>query len=160
MGPMRTLAHGARAPEFELPDQAGRPRRLSTLLQRGSVVLFFYPAALTGGCTREACHFRDLHEEFAEVGARPVGISMDPVDRQARFDGRENLGLLLLSDATGEVATAYGVRRRYLTPVKRATFVIGRDGVVSEVVSSEFSMHVHADRALQVLGRHDPARPR
>lgn len=150
---MRTLARGSQAPEFELPDQAGRPRRLSALLERGSVVLFFYPAALTGGCTREACHFRDLHEEFGELGARPVGISMDPVEKQARFDGKESLGLLLLSDTTGAVATAYGVRRRFLTPVKRATFVIGRDGVVSDVVSSEFSMHVHADQALQALGR-------
>ena len=151
MGHVRTLTRGTRAPDFELQDQAGRPRRLSTLLERGSVVLFFYPAALTAGCTREACHFRDLHEEFEEVGARPVGISPDHVEKQARFDAKESLGLLLLSDAGGSVAAAYGVRRRFLTPVRRATFVIGRDGVVSEVVTSEFSMHLHADQALAAL---------
>lgn len=73
------------------------------------------------------------------------------MDKQARFDAREGLGLLLLSDAGGSVAGAYGVRCRFLTPVKRATFVIGRDGVVNAVVTSEFSMHVHADQALAAL---------
>jgi peroxiredoxin Q/BCP len=148
---MRTSARGTRAPDFELPDQAGRPRRLSTLLERDSVVLFFHPAALTAGCTKEACHFRDLHDEFADVGARPVGISLDRVDKQARFDAREGLGPLLLSDAGGSVAGAYGVRRRFLTPVKRATFVICRDGVDNAVVTSEFSMHVYSDQALAAL---------
>ena len=148
---MATLTRGAPAPDFELPDQHGRPQRLSPLLHRGSVVLFFYPAAMSHGCTREACHFRDLREEFADVGARPVGISMDSVERQRQFEGREDLGLTLLSDRTGEVAGAYGVRRRFLTPVKRATFVIGTDQVVTDVITSEFSMHVHADAALESL---------
>jgi peroxiredoxin Q/BCP len=127
---MATLTRGTRAPDFELPDQHGAPQRLSGLLHRGSVVLFFYPAAMSPGCTREACRFRDLREEFADVGARPVGISMDPVERQRRFEGRDELGLTLLSDRTGEVALAYGVRRRFLSPVRRATFVIGTDQAV------------------------------
>lgn len=148
---MRTLAQGEQAPDFELSDQRGEPQRLSALLQRGTVVLFFYPGAMTTGCTREACHFRDLREEFADVGALPVGISMDPVERQRRFDERDGLGLTLLSDPTGEVARAYGVRRRFLTPVKRATFVIGPDQVVAGVVTNEFSMNVHADTALESL---------
>jgi peroxiredoxin Q/BCP len=118
------------------------------------VVLFFNPAALTSGCTKGACHFRDPHGEFEEVGARAVGISLDTVDKQARFDGKEGPGLLLLCDTSGEVATAHGVRRRFLTAAKRATFVISRDGVVSDVISSEFSMHAHSDHALEAeLGR-------
>src|SRR6201991_2013492 len=71
--------------DFELPDQTGTPRKLSALLSDGPVVLFFYPAAMTPGCTKEACHFRDLAGEFAAVGANRVGISVDPVAKQAKF---------------------------------------------------------------------------
>jgi peroxiredoxin Q/BCP len=70
---------GDPVPDFELPDQDGGPRRLSTLVSQGPVVLFFYPAAMTGGCTAESCHFRDLAAEFAQAGAQRVGISTDSV---------------------------------------------------------------------------------
>src|SRR5258708_4617194 len=68
--------------DFELPDETGAPRRLSGLLADGPVVLFFYPAAMSLGCTVESCHFRDLIGEFKAVGAQPVGISADRVERQ------------------------------------------------------------------------------
>jgi peroxiredoxin Q/BCP len=115
------------------------------------VVLFFYPGAMTGGCTKEACHFRDLAVEFKELGAQRLGISMDPVRRQHQFSETHGFDYPLLSDESGEVATAYGVRRRFLTPVKRATFVIGTDRTVRAVVTSELDMQVHADRALAAL---------
>ena len=149
---MKSLRIGELAPEFELPDQTGRRRSLAGLLQEGSVVLFFYPAALSGGCTKQACHFRNLRAEFAATGAQAVGISMDTVDTQSEFDTKESLGMPLLSDADGAVATAFGVRRKYLTPVKRATFVIAPDRRIIEVIETEWSMDRHADTALQVLG--------
>lgn len=71
--------------DFELPDQTGKQRKLSALLSDGPVVLFFYPAAMTPGCTKEACHFRDLAAEFTAVGASRVGISADSVQKQAKF---------------------------------------------------------------------------
>jgi hypothetical protein len=71
--------------DFELPDETGAPRRLSGLLADGPVVLFFYPAAMSLGCTVESCHFRDLIGEFKAVGAQPVGISADRVERQRHF---------------------------------------------------------------------------
>ena len=71
--------------DFELPDQTGTPRRLSTMLADGPVVLFFYPMAMTKGCTAEACHFRDLAGEFADAGAQRVGISLDAVEKQKQF---------------------------------------------------------------------------
>ncbi len=148
---MKTIAEGATAPGFELPDQDGKPLRLSDLLLAGPVVLFFYPAAMTPGCTKEGCHFRDLAAEFAALGAQRVGISADPVERQRRFADQHGFDYPLLSDVTGEVATAYGVRRRLLTPVKRVTFVIDTAGTVRAVVGSELNMNVHADRALSVL---------
>ncbi len=148
---MKTIEEGAVAPDFELPDQSGTPRQLSDLLAAGPVVLFFYPAALSSGCTSEACHFRDLVAEFAAVGAQPVGISTDAVGKQAQFDARNGLGYPLLSDADGAVATEMGVKRRFLTPVKRVTLVIGRDRRIEKVISSEFSMATHADEALAHL---------
>ena len=70
--------------DFELPDENGTPRRLSELLAAGPVVLFFYPAAMTYGCTKESCHFRDMKAEFEAVGAQRVGISADKVEKQKR----------------------------------------------------------------------------
>jgi len=143
---------GDKAEDFELPDETGTLRRLTELLADGPVVLFFYPAALTPGCTAEACHFRDLAAEFAAVGARPVGISGDSVERQQEFAGRHTLRMPLLSDADGAVRDRFGVRRGFtLAPTKRVTFVIGQDRTVLEVVRSELRMNTHADRALAVL---------
>ncbi|MER6037646.1 MULTISPECIES: peroxiredoxin [unclassified Streptomyces] len=143
---------GDKAEDFALPDETGTVRRLTELLADGPVVLFFYPAALTPGCTAEACHFRDLAAEFAAVGARPVGISGDSVERQQEFAGRHTLGMTLLSDADGAVRDRFGVRRGFtLAPTKRVTFVIGQDRTVLEVVRSELRMNTHADRALAVL---------
>lgn len=134
--------------DFALPDETGAERHLSELLGEGPVVLFFYPAALTAGCTAEACHFRDLAAEFAAAGARPVGISGDTVDRQQEFAGRHTLGFPLLSDAEGTVRERFGVKRGFsLAPTKRVTFVIAQDRTVLEVVRSELRMSAHADRA-------------
>jgi thioredoxin-dependent peroxiredoxin len=148
---MKTLAPGSPAPDFELPDQDGRPVRLSETLEGGPVVLFFYPIAMTAGCTKEACHFRDLAVEFKELDAQRLGISTDPVAKQQRFSEQHAFDYPLLSDEAGEVAAAFGVRRRLITPVKRATFVIDTDRTVLEVIASELNMDVHADAALAAL---------
>jgi peroxiredoxin Q/BCP len=141
--------------DFTLPDETGASRSLSELLGDGPVVLFFYPAALTAGCTAEACHFRDLAAEFAAAGARPVGISGDTVDRQQEFAGRHTLGFPLLSDTEGTVRERFGVKRGFsMAPTKRVTFVIAQDRTVLEVVRSELRMSAHADRALAALRDH------
>ncbi|MCO1593568.1 peroxiredoxin [Micromonospora sp. RHAY321] len=141
--------------DFELPDETGTPRRLSEFLAAGPVVLFFYPAAMTRGCTAESCHFRDLAAEFAAVGASRVGISRDSVRKQAEFSRLHGFDYPLLSDPDGVIAQRFGVRRRLpLGPLsmKRMTFVIGADRRVVEVIHSEVSMNDHADRALRALG--------
>jgi len=144
---------GDLAPDFELPDEDGVPRRLSELTATGPVVLFFYPAAMTPGCTAESCHFRDMKAEFEAAGAQRVGISADDVEKQKRFSDKHEFDYPLLSDPDGAVATQFGVRRRVtvLTPTKRATFVIGTDRRVLGVVRSEVRMNLHADRALAIL---------
>src|SRR6201996_4017165 len=170
---------GEKAPDFTLYDHNGRPRTLSGLLSGGPVVLFFFPKASSPICTAQACHFRDLSNEFARVGAQRVGISTDTVDKQAHFAQQRSFDYPLLSDADGEVSELFGVHRgRFdklrssvvardearrsrharrrgllarLLPVRRTTFVIDTDLVILNVVSSEVRASVHADRALSFL---------
>ena len=142
---------GDAVPDFELPDQNGVPHRLSTLLKDGPVVLFFYPAAMTAGCTAETCHFRDLGAEFAAAGAQRIGISPDTVDKQQQFAQKHSFDFPLLADSDRRVAETFGVKRSRFSPVKRSTFVIGADQKVRAVIHSEFSMNKHADEALAVL---------
>jgi len=146
------LGAGDHVQEFSLPDQTGTQRSLSELLADGPVVLFFYPAAMTTGCTKESCHFRDLKAEFDAVGATRVGISMDSVDKQAEFSDKHAFDYPLLSDLGGEVARQFGVKRRFdVLKTRRSTFVIDQDMTIKTVISSETSMTSHADKALDVL---------
>jgi peroxiredoxin Q/BCP len=139
------------APEFDLPTQDGTRLKLSEALENGPVVLFFYPRAMTPGCTKESCHFRDLAAEFAAAGAQRIGISVDDVDRQQKFADKNGFDFPLLSDPDRAVAKAYGVKRPGPLMNARATFVIGEDGRVVEVIKSEVNMDTHADKALAAL---------
>jgi len=140
------------APDFELPDQHGVPRRLSAMLRDGPVALFFYPVASSGGCTKELCSVRDSSADFEAVGAQRVGISRDSVAAQLRFAEANGFDFPLLSDADGAVCAAYGVARSMAAaPVKRHTVVVGTDGRVADVVKSEFRFGRHAAKALDVL---------
>lgn len=145
------LQPGGTAPDFTLYDQSGQPVTLSHELEAGPVVVFFYPRAMTRGCTAESCHFRDLRDEFQRVGARPIGISTDTMDRQAEFERRNSLGLTLVSDPDRAVARRFGVKRPGPLFNRRATFVIDTDRRVLAAFSSELNMETHADRALQAL---------
>ncbi len=149
------MREGDEVPDFELPDQTGTPRRLSTLLADGPVVLFFYPAAMTGGCTREACHFRDLAAEFQAAGAQRIGISADAVDKQKQFSDTHTFDYPLLADTDRKVAESLGVKRGGLLgklgPVKRHTFVIGQDRRIKKIIVSETKFELHADEALKAL---------
>ena len=143
---------GDHVADFQLPDETGTTRSLKEFLDSGPLVLYFYPAAMTSGCTAESCHFRDLAAEFTEVGASRVGISPDQVEKQKQFSDKHSFDFPLLSDPDGTVAKQFGVRRSFgplLT--RRQTFVIDSDGTVLEVIKSELRMSVHADKALEVL---------
>jgi peroxiredoxin Q/BCP len=143
---------GDTVPDFELLDDQGNSRTLTELLTHGPVVLFFYPAAMSPGCTAESCHFRDLAKEFTDVGAQRVGISPDEVDKQAKFTTKHSFDYPLLADPDGKVATIFGARRKFAPlATRRMTFVIDTDRTVLEVIKSEVRMGVHADRALAAL---------
>ena len=154
------MKRGDQVAEFELPDETGTVRSVTELLANGPIVLFFYPAAMTPGCTKEACHFRDMASEFAAVGAGRVGISTDAVEKQAKFADQQKFDYPLLSDTDGKVATQFGVKRGLLgklMPVKRTTFVIDTDRTVLDVIASEFGFDSHADKALEVLRQRQSA---
>jgi len=137
--------------DFELATDDGATLHLSEQLAQGPVVLFFYPKALTSGCTKESCHFRDLAAEFAAVGAQRLGISADPVDRQRKFSEKHGFDYPLLSDPDKAVAREFGVKRPGPLMNKRATFVIDTNRRVLAVIKSETNMDKHADEALTVL---------
>ena len=127
------LAPGDLAPDFTLDDQDGRPVTLSSL--RGNrVVLYFYPEAMTPGCTTEACDFRDSLNSFAGADVRVLGISKDDVAKLKRFAERDRLNFPLLSDQDLTVQQAYGVwgekslYGKIVIGSIRSTFVVGADG--------------------------------
>src|SRR4051794_33041366 len=148
-----SLAVGDMVEDFELLDETGTPRLLSEFLAKGPVVLFFYPAAMTSGCTAESCHFRDLAAEFAAVGATRIGISRDAVDRQAKFAKVNQLGYPVWPDPEGGGPGKLGPRRNiavgpFLT--RRMTFVIDANHRLLDIIHSEGLPEAHADRALEI----------
>ncbi|RZT84746.1 peroxiredoxin Q/BCP [Pseudonocardia sediminis] len=154
------MAIGDEVVDFELQDETGTPRKLSVLLENGPVVLFFYPIASSGGCTQEACHFRDLSGEFAGLGAQPVGISSDNVTKQSMFATSNQLGFPLLSDTGHKVAKSLGAWRAWLPGglhTRRKTFVIGQDRRIIADIGSESKFDMHADEALEALRKHKAA---
>lgn len=131
------LQPGDVAPDFELPDADGKPVSLSSF--RGNrVILYFYPAAMTPGCTKESVDFRDSLPELSAAGVHVVGISPDQPAKLARFRDRDELNFPLLSDPDTKVLTAYGAygeKKLYgklVVGVIRSTFVIDADGRVEK----------------------------
>ncbi|MEO6880812.1 MAG: peroxiredoxin [Mycobacteriaceae bacterium] len=149
------MKQGDTAPDFSLADDKGEARALADFLATGPVVLFFFPIASSSGCTVEACHFRDLAQSFAALGAQRIGISPDDVAAQLAFVNGENLDFPLLADVDGQVSEQFGVKRSGLLakmgPVKRKTFVIGTDRTILAVIGGEMKFRNHADEALAVL---------
>ncbi|MGB8996679.1 MAG: thioredoxin-dependent thiol peroxidase [Pseudonocardiaceae bacterium] len=133
------LSPGDASPEFTLPDADGKPVSLSDYRGR-SVVVYFYPAASTPGCTKQACDFRDNLTELDTAGFAVLGISPDPPAKLAKFRDAHRLPFPLLSDADRSVLTAYGAygaKQLYgktVTGVIRSTFVIDSEGRIDKAL--------------------------
>ncbi len=128
------LKVGDKAPDFTLPDTHGIPVKLSRLLEKGPVILAFYPKAFTPGCTQQNQNFRDHFSEVEAKGAQVVGISVDGVETQRKFQEKYALPFPLLSDEGGKVAEQYSGKMPLVGFAKRANFVIGQDGLVKAIV--------------------------
>jgi thioredoxin-dependent peroxiredoxin len=149
------IEEGLPAPDFELATDVGERVRLSELRGR-PVVLYFYPADDTPGCTRQACEIRDEWSRFRERGAVVLGVSPDDESSHARFRDKYSLPFTLLADPEHEVAEEYGVwveRNRYgrkSMGIERSTFVIDEDGNVARILR-RVKPEGHAERVLEAL---------
>jgi len=130
------LEPGDEAPDFTLPDVNGKQVSLSSL--RGQqVIVYFYPAAMTPGCTKEACDFRDSIQSLAAAGVTVLGISPDKPDRLAKFRDRDHLNFPLLSDPDHTVEQAYGaygektLYGKTMIGVIRSTFLVDEQGKIA-----------------------------
>lgn len=146
-----------RAPEFTLPDDTGKDRSLTELLSLGAIILYFYPADFTPGCTRQACSLRDLHTDVQKAGLVVVGVSPQNSESHARFRQKYNLPFVLLSDEHKAVIRMYGVNGPLGIGVRRASFLIDGSRRIRDVVLADFMIARHADfvrRAVSLRGAH------
>jgi peroxiredoxin Q/BCP len=132
-----------KAPEFTLPDDTGTDRSLTALMNGGAIVLYFYPADFTPGCTRQACVFRDLQRELINAQLRVVGISPQSPESHAKFKAKYQLPFVLLSDEQKIVIKMYGVNGPLGIGVRRASFLIDANRKVHDVVLADFRISRH-----------------
>ncbi len=135
---MNYLSEGSVAPEFELPDQNGDQVKLSALKGK-KVLVYFYPKAMTPGCTTQACGLRDSQSELEQRNVVVLGISPDAPARLKKFEARDNLNFTLLGDEDHQVAEAFGVwgPKKFMGKeydgIHRISFLINEDGIVEKV---------------------------
>ena len=155
------LAIGSRAPEFTLPDHDDRATSLTTLLNRGPLILYFYPADFTPGCTRQACTFRDLHAEILAAGLSIAGVSPQAPERHTEFREKYKLPFPLLADVEKFVIKMYDVNGPLGLGVRRVTYLIDQARVVRSAVKADFRIIQHEDfvRKATLLSTHTPNIP-
>lgn len=147
---------GNMAPAFTLLNQDGEKVALKDFRDKKTVVLYFYPKAMTPGCTTQACGLRDTKAELDKLDAVAIGVSPDAVPRLPRFIEKHDLNFTLLSDEDHKIAEKYGcwgekkfMGKEYMGLI-RTTFIIGKDGRLKEVMT-KFKTKSHHDDVLEVL---------
>ncbi|HMD74659.1 MAG TPA: peroxiredoxin [Steroidobacteraceae bacterium] len=136
---------GERAPEFTLPDHTSQDRSLTQLLSGGAVVLYFYPADFTPGCTSQACAMRDLHAEIERSGLHVVGVSPQSPESHARFREKYHLPFTLLSDELKTVIKMYAVNGPLGIGVRRATYLVDAGRRIRAALLADFRVGRHTD---------------
>jgi peroxiredoxin Q/BCP len=152
---MTELKEGAKAPDLTLETDTGEKLKLSSLKGK-NVILYFYPKSDTPGCTKEACGFEAALPKIAKSGTAVIGVSPDPVAKQAKFKQKYGLTFPLLADVDHKLAEAYGVwteksmyGRTYMG-IARTTFIIGKDGKIARIFR-KVKPEGHADEVLAAL---------
>ncbi len=139
------LKAGDKAPEFVLKNDKGDEVSLGGLLEKGPLILYFYPADFTPGCTAEACSIRDIHSDIQSVGLQVAGVSPQDADSHARFRDKHDLPFELLCDPDKVAAKAYDVDGPFGVGVRRTTFLIGQDGKIRDVVQADLRIGRHEE---------------
>jgi len=156
---MPQLTVGDRVPDVTLRAHDGSTVRLSDMVGRRPLVLFFYPKDDTPICTKEACAFRDSYEAFSAAGAEVIGISGDSGASHRAFAARHKLPFLLASDTDGSLRKAFGVPKTLGLFPGRVTYVIDREGIVRLVFSAQLASQDHVTKALAAVAAIDGAAP-
>ena len=147
------LDTGSQAPAFTLENERGEATSLSDLLSEGPLILYFYPADFTPGCTKEACDIRDLHGQIQAVGLRVAGVSPQDAASHARFRDKYELPFTLLCDPDKTVIRQYDVDGPFGVGVRRVTYLIDQDGRIADAVQADLRIGKHRafiDRAIAV----------
>ena len=144
------LKVGDKAPDFSLLDEHGLPVSLRDFLGKKVVVLYFYPKDFTPGCTAEACGFRDNYRPIQDKGAVVVGVNLDSVESHSKFSEKYDLPFAILSDQNKEVAKAYGVLGVGGFLAKRVTFIINKDGRITNIFP-KVDVKQHSEEILKAL---------
>ena len=139
------LEVGSRAPEFVLPNDEGVEISLTDLIADGPLILYFYPADFTPGCTKEACSIRDIHNDIQSVGLQVAGISPQDEDSHRRFREEHDLPFTLLSDPEKVAIKMYDVDGPFSVGVRRATFLINQDRKIQDAVMADVRIGRHQE---------------
>ena len=139
------LEVGAKAPEFLLENDEGGETSLTDLTEDGPLILYFYPADFTPGCTKEACSIRDIHSDIQSVGLQVAGVSPQDVDSHRRFREEYDLPFVLLSDPEKTAIKMYDVDGPFGVGVRRATFLISHDRVIQDAVLADVRIGRHKE---------------
>jgi len=139
------LRVGGKAPEFVLPDETGEDVSLTELLSDGPLILYFYPADFTPGCTKEACSFRDLHDDLRAVNLTIAGVSPQDAETHRRFREKYDLPFRLLCDTERTVINMYDVNGPMGVGVRRATYLIAQDRQIQDAVLADIRIGKHSD---------------
>lgn len=143
---------GDRCPSFSLQDQNGDIVSTDSLIGEKILVIYFYPKDYSGGCTAEACSFRDAYEEFKDAGCEVLGISSDSVESHKGFAEKNRLTFKLLADTKKEVRNAFGVPRAVLGLIAgRVTYIVDLKGIVRHVHNALANTDSHITEALIVI---------
>ncbi len=147
---MKKIEIGSEIPEFTLPDQYGKEFNVKDFIGKKNLVIYFYPKDDTPGCTKEACYFRDLYEDFNDAGAMIIGISSQSVESHKKFAEKYHLSFTLLSDENSLIRIMFGAFSLGVIP-GRITYIVDKKGIVNYIFNSQTEATKHVDEALRIL---------
>ena len=139
------LKPGSKAPEFVLENDQGGESSLSDLLQDGPLILYFYSADFTPGCTKEACSIRDIHDDIQAVGLNVAGVSPQDADSHQRFRDEHNLPFTLLSDPEKVAVKMYDVDGPFGKGVRRVTYLVSQSQKIQDAVKADINIKKHRE---------------